>query len=58
MVFWVALAVFLIPLIYFLSSTSDSRRARSRKLDQIQRRLAEKEAEAQSQDRDEPEHPS
>ena len=54
MIFWIALAVFLIPLIYFLSSTGDSRRARSRKLDQIQRRLAEKEAEAQSQDRDEP----
>ena len=58
MIFWVALAVFLIPLIYCLSSTGDSRRARSRKLDQIQRRLAEKEAEAQSQDRDEPQRPS
>ena len=54
MIFWIALAVFLIPLIYLIATTSDNRRARSRKLDRIQRRLAEKEAEAQSQDRDEP----
>ncbi len=52
---WIALAVFLIPLIYMLANNGQQKRARLRKLDQIQRRLAQKEA---AKDQNEPESES
>lgn len=50
MLLWLALAAFLIPLIYVLTSSGDAKRSRNRKLDQIQRRLAEKEGRADGDD--------
>ncbi len=45
---WVLLAAFFIPLMYLLRSKGSEKKARARKLELIQRRLAEKEAESQS----------
>ncbi len=49
---WIALVVFLLPLVYVLLEHSLEKRARNQKLDQIQRRLAEKEAEARESEQD------
>ena len=46
--FWIALAVFGIPLIYMLAQHAETKRNRERQLRQIERRLAEKEAESES----------
>lgn len=54
---WVALTVFLIPLIYLIATNLDDRKERAARLDRIRRRLAEKEDEARGrtarEDRDE-----
>ncbi len=47
---WIILAAFLIPLAYLLSQSGQEKRSRQRELDRIERRLAEKEAEAQQQE--------
>ena len=46
--FWIALVVFGIPLVYMLAQHGETKRKRERQLKQIERRLAEKEAESES----------
>ena len=46
--FWIALVVFGIPLIYMLAQHGQAKRNRERQLRRIEKRLAEKEAESDS----------
>ncbi len=46
--FWIALVVFGIPLVYMIAQHFETKRNRERQLEQIERRLAEKEAESGS----------
>ena len=43
MLFWMALVVFGIPLVYMLAHHGETKRRRQRELERIQKRLAEKE---------------
>ncbi len=45
--FWIALVVFGIPLIYMLAQHGQTKRNRERQLKRIEQRLAEKEAESE-----------
>ena len=46
MIFWLALVVFGIPLVYMLAQHGESKRRRQRELERIQKRLAEIEGTA------------
>lgn len=50
--FWIVLAAFVVPLIYTLASGRDTKRAQTRELERIQRRLAAKESNAQPDNAD------
>jgi hypothetical protein len=45
MLFWVALVIFSLPLVYVITSNNKVKRERNQKLEAIQKRLAEKERE-------------
>jgi heme exporter protein D len=50
---WVALTIFLIPLIYLIATNLDDRKERAARLDRIRRRLAEKEEQARGRGKQE-----
>lgn len=52
MVIWIALVVFLVPLVYAIDASLRQKRQRNRELDRIQRCLAARESDVEQQDQE------